>query len=75
MSFDSIFASNKTEKNSTSRKIAHIVANKKTATVPMFIGIVAAFSLSNCQRWDYNKKTVPESVAFLTTALSQSFII
>ena len=40
------------QKKRTNRKIAHIVANKKTATPPMFTGLVAAFSFFNCQRWD-----------------------
>lgn len=33
----------KDKKNSTYRKTAHNAANKKTATPPMFIGLVAAF--------------------------------
>lgn len=41
------------QKKRTNRKIAHIVANKKTATPPMFTGLVAAFSFFNCQRWDF----------------------
>lgn len=42
------------QKKRTNRKIAHIVANKKTATPPMFTGLVAAFSFFNCQRWEYS---------------------
>ena len=40
-------------KNSTSSKIVHIDAEKKTATPLINTGIMAVFDSIKCQRWDF----------------------
>ncbi len=41
-------------KNSTSSKIVHIDAKKKTATSLINTGVMAVLGSIKCQRWDYN---------------------
>ena len=40
-------------KNSTSSKIVHIDAKKKTATSLINTGVMAVFCSIKCQRWEY----------------------